>query len=179
MAHDRNGSIARSAQVHSRMLDGMLRDPYFKLAPPKTAGREQFEKECLHDVLCVGMIREQPASFAHERRAVAFVEVHAGFNESTLVALDLRTGDVHWKARGFGKGAVLGVGDDLVALLALQAPGGDEVLVGVDEEAQQGRSPRHGIGVEDVVSQVPLSRRVLESRFEKVLGRTPHDEILR
>jgi LacI family transcriptional regulator len=37
----------------------------------------------------------------------------------------------------------------------------------------------HGITVHDVVGQVPLSRRVLEARFQKVLGRTPHAEILR
>ena len=36
-----------------------------------------------------------------------------------------------------------------------------------------------GIKVEDVLEAVPLSRRVLENRFKKLLGRTPHDEILR
>jgi LacI family transcriptional regulator len=37
----------------------------------------------------------------------------------------------------------------------------------------------HGIKVEDVLRAVPLSRRVLESRFQKLLGRTPHEEITR
>ena len=36
-----------------------------------------------------------------------------------------------------------------------------------------------GIAVKDVLEQVPLSRRVLEGRFRKLLGRTPHDEIAR
>ncbi|MGC3970878.1 MAG: DNA-binding transcriptional regulator [Pirellulales bacterium] len=36
-----------------------------------------------------------------------------------------------------------------------------------------------GIQVGDVLRHVPLSRRVLESRFLKHVGRTPHDEILR
>jgi LacI family transcriptional regulator len=36
-----------------------------------------------------------------------------------------------------------------------------------------------GITVEDVLSQVALSRRVLEDRFKRVLGRSPHAEILR
>jgi LacI family transcriptional regulator len=36
-----------------------------------------------------------------------------------------------------------------------------------------------GINVDDVLQAVPLSRRVLENRFKKLLGRTPHDEILR
>jgi LacI family transcriptional regulator len=35
------------------------------------------------------------------------------------------------------------------------------------------------INVADVLKAVPLSRRVLESRFRARLGRTPHDEILR
>jgi len=37
----------------------------------------------------------------------------------------------------------------------------------------------HGINVETVLDEVPLSRRVLESRFRKLIGRTPHEEIVR
>jgi LacI family transcriptional regulator len=36
-----------------------------------------------------------------------------------------------------------------------------------------------GIAVKDLLAEVPLSRRVLEDRFRKLLGRTPHDEIAR
>lgn len=36
-----------------------------------------------------------------------------------------------------------------------------------------------GINVSDVLKAVPLSRRVLESRFKKLLDITPHEEILR
>ncbi len=36
-----------------------------------------------------------------------------------------------------------------------------------------------GIKVEDVLRVVPVSRRILESRFKKLLGHTPHEEILR
>lgn len=36
-----------------------------------------------------------------------------------------------------------------------------------------------GINVADVLRQVPLSRRVLENRFRKTIGRTPHEEITR
>jgi LacI family transcriptional regulator len=36
-----------------------------------------------------------------------------------------------------------------------------------------------GITVEEVLKAVPLSRRILERRFRKVTGRTPHQEILR
>ncbi len=36
-----------------------------------------------------------------------------------------------------------------------------------------------GICVKDVLRAVPQSRRVLETRFRKLLGRTPHEEIIR
>jgi len=38
---------------------------------------------------------------------------------------------------------------------------------------------REGIDVSDVLKVVPLSRRVFESRFQQIVGRTPHQEILR
>jgi LacI family transcriptional regulator len=37
----------------------------------------------------------------------------------------------------------------------------------------------NGIAVKDLLEKIPLSRRVLEGRFRKLLGRTPHDEIAR
>jgi LacI family transcriptional regulator len=36
-----------------------------------------------------------------------------------------------------------------------------------------------GIKIRDVLRAVPQSRRIFESRFKKLLGRTPHEEILR
>lgn len=36
-----------------------------------------------------------------------------------------------------------------------------------------------GINVRDVLKAVPQARRLLESRFKKTLGRTPHEEIIR
>jgi LacI family transcriptional regulator len=36
-----------------------------------------------------------------------------------------------------------------------------------------------GVNAEDVLRQVKLSRRIFEARFRKLLGRTPHEEILR
>lgn len=36
-----------------------------------------------------------------------------------------------------------------------------------------------GINVANVLKAVPQSRRLLESRFRRLLGRTPHEEILR
>ena len=36
-----------------------------------------------------------------------------------------------------------------------------------------------GISVKDVLRAAPQSRRVLETRFQKLIGRTPHEEIIR
>lgn len=36
-----------------------------------------------------------------------------------------------------------------------------------------------GISVQDLLAALPQSRRLLESRFKRLLGRTPHEEILR
>jgi LacI family transcriptional regulator len=36
-----------------------------------------------------------------------------------------------------------------------------------------------GINVQQILRQIPMSRRVFENRFQKVLGRSPHAEILR
>jgi len=43
--YDRNGSIAASGQVLHPVLAEMLNDPFFKLKPPRTTGREQFGRE--------------------------------------------------------------------------------------------------------------------------------------
>jgi anhydro-N-acetylmuramic acid kinase len=39
---DRDGATARSGRVHEDLLGRLLGNPYFDLAPPKSAGREQF-----------------------------------------------------------------------------------------------------------------------------------------
>ena len=43
--YDRNGSIAAQGVVLELVLGKMLRNPYFNLKPPRTAGREQFGRE--------------------------------------------------------------------------------------------------------------------------------------
>ena len=54
-SYDRNGAIARSGAVHDRLLEGMLGDPYFRLKPPKTAGREQFGQEFASGLMATGV----------------------------------------------------------------------------------------------------------------------------
>jgi anhydro-N-acetylmuramic acid kinase len=39
---DRGGRIAAQGRINRKLLDSLLADPYYKLKPPKTAGREQY-----------------------------------------------------------------------------------------------------------------------------------------
>lgn len=43
--YDRNGAIAARGAVLAQVLEQMLRDPYFRQKPPRTAGREQYGRE--------------------------------------------------------------------------------------------------------------------------------------
>jgi anhydro-N-acetylmuramic acid kinase len=49
MAFDRNGEVAASGKVLKRVLEGALRNPYYKIKPPRTAGREQFGRTYVAD----------------------------------------------------------------------------------------------------------------------------------
>lgn len=42
---DRDGAIAASGHIDRKLLDRLMRDPYFKRKPPKSAGREQYGAE--------------------------------------------------------------------------------------------------------------------------------------
>jgi anhydro-N-acetylmuramic acid kinase len=42
---DRNGAFAAQGNVLAQVLASALRNPYFQLKPPRTAGREQFGRE--------------------------------------------------------------------------------------------------------------------------------------
>lgn len=44
---DRDGSFAASGKIVPELLDGLLNDPYFAMAPPKSTGREYFHLDWL------------------------------------------------------------------------------------------------------------------------------------
>lgn len=41
---DKGGYIASTGKINSELLDALLKEPYYKIAPPKTTGRELFGK---------------------------------------------------------------------------------------------------------------------------------------
>ena len=61
-AFDRDARIAARGRLLPKLLDVLLDDPYFRLPPPKTAGREQYGETYLRKVLAWGRRhRAQPA----------------------------------------------------------------------------------------------------------------------
>jgi anhydro-N-acetylmuramic acid kinase len=52
--YDRGGAIARSGKVDRELLAALLQNPYFELAAPKTAGREQFGAAFVERLLATG-----------------------------------------------------------------------------------------------------------------------------
>ena len=53
--YDRNGNIARGGNVHERLLEAMMSDPYFKLKPPKSTGRERFGPDFVNGIIATGV----------------------------------------------------------------------------------------------------------------------------
>lgn len=49
--YDDDGAWARSGRVDRRFLDALLADPYFELAPPKSTGRDHFNRSWLQERL--------------------------------------------------------------------------------------------------------------------------------
>jgi anhydro-N-acetylmuramic acid kinase len=79
--YDRGGRIARRAEVHDRMLASMLADPYLKLRPPKTTGREQFGQEFASGLIATGLALDVLIATATEftaRSVASAVTQYAG-----------------------------------------------------------------------------------------------------
>ena len=49
--YDRNGALARKGEPIERVLQQLLRHPFFRRKPPRTAGREQFGREFVREFL--------------------------------------------------------------------------------------------------------------------------------
>jgi len=61
-AYDRNGTIAAHGAVLEPVIRKMLRNPYFGMKPPRTAGREQFGREYAEQFLAAcRSISNEPA----------------------------------------------------------------------------------------------------------------------
>jgi anhydro-N-acetylmuramic acid kinase len=67
---DRNGAKARAGTVNAKLLEEMLKDSYYRKAPPKTTGREQYGTEFLEsgiDVTTAAELTVRTIAMAVER----------------------------------------------------------------------------------------------------------------
>jgi anhydro-N-acetylmuramic acid kinase len=59
LTYDRGGLIASKNAVNRELLDRLLDDPFYRAKPPKTAGREQYGREFVNDLLATGLPVEE------------------------------------------------------------------------------------------------------------------------
>jgi anhydro-N-acetylmuramic acid kinase len=81
--YDRDGRIAKAAKIHPRMLEAMLSDPYFKLDPPKSAGREQFGQEFANGLIATGIRIDDLIATATEFTAQSIANAIRPFEKIT------------------------------------------------------------------------------------------------
>jgi len=56
--YDRNGAIAASGRIDRALLARLMRDPYYRKKPPKSAGREQYGAEFVDGMVKTGLALE-------------------------------------------------------------------------------------------------------------------------
>ena len=65
LRYDNNAALARSGHLHRGLLAQLMRDPYLKLKPPKSTGREYFGAPYLKKLLDLARQRLKPADLIH------------------------------------------------------------------------------------------------------------------
>jgi anhydro-N-acetylmuramic acid kinase len=98
---DLNGDIARRAKLHNQLLEGMLSDPYFDLAPPKTTGREQFGQDFANGLVATGLPLEDLIATATEltARSIALAITKHASPDSEVIAAGGGVHNSHLMAR--------------------------------------------------------------------------------
>jgi len=75
---DENGEIARSGKIDQKLLDEFLSNPYFKIPPPKSTGREMFSEHFLsnvHNSIATGkLLAEDALTTLTELTAIAIIQ---------------------------------------------------------------------------------------------------------
>jgi anhydro-N-acetylmuramic acid kinase len=99
---DEGGAWAAQGRVHNELLEVLLREPYFALAPPKSTGRELFNLDWLDRYLVGRSVAEadvqatlmmltwrsvSDAILAHARDADEVLVCGGGVHNSALMAL--------------------------------------------------------------------------------------------
>ncbi|QBI19147.1 anhydro-N-acetylmuramic acid kinase [Egibacter rhizosphaerae] len=119
---DAGGRRGRRGQVHPRLLDVLLDDPYYAAPPPKSTGKEHFHQDYLADRLAVADLEAPTPSRAGDTRG----SIEGDDLVATLTALTAET--IARAARAHGVGELIASGGGtrnptLMEELAARAPG--------------------------------------------------------
>jgi anhydro-N-acetylmuramic acid kinase len=71
---DRGGAIAARGTVNGHLLDELMRDPFYRRKPPKTAGREQFGSDFVSRILKAKLRPEDALATATALTAASIAE---------------------------------------------------------------------------------------------------------
>jgi len=74
LGFDRDGRIARSGRLNRDLLGELLRDRYYSLRPPKSAGREQYGVEFVDRLIATGLPLEDLVATATVLTAASITE---------------------------------------------------------------------------------------------------------
>ncbi len=86
-SYDRDGGIAQRGKIHERLLQSMMRDPYFTVKPPKTTGRERFGREFVNGLIATGIAMEDLIATATEFTARSIAcSIPKKFSSGELIA---------------------------------------------------------------------------------------------
>ena len=73
--YDEGGELAASGHVYQPLLDDLLQHPFFKKAPPRSTGREDFGEDVVHQIMAVDISDADKMATACELTAQGIVDV--------------------------------------------------------------------------------------------------------
>jgi anhydro-N-acetylmuramic acid kinase len=82
---DKNARLAQSGRCLTPLLETLLRDPYFRLKPPKSTGREYFGRTFVQKILAEGRkLRGRPEDLVHTATIFTALSVVDALNRFVL-----------------------------------------------------------------------------------------------
>jgi len=85
-SYDKNGAIAAKGKIDRKLLSRLLRDPYFRKQPPKSAGREQYGAAFVEELLQTGIAMEDLIATATAFTASSIALAVKRFGSGDLIA---------------------------------------------------------------------------------------------
>jgi anhydro-N-acetylmuramic acid kinase len=82
---DKNAQLAQTGRTIAALLDELMRDPYLKLAPPKSTGREYYGNDYLQKLLALGRRhRAKPADLVRAATVFTALSIVDSLNRFVL-----------------------------------------------------------------------------------------------